>query len=897
MDVERGEYVDGRFAGVRVAGACRRNVRLPDPMCGSASERGWHVYYSVSQRIRAMKDTHRNTEADRSSGRARVLSSFRIAFILLGLIIVPPINESNGDSGYHPNPAAVASQSYCATGDDLGSIDVSVRFAARSLPAQTMLRLTEGDIVRYAPHGRDKRRGEVALILIPEKSESDQQNVLLTDSARASEVQEWVMPRTIAVAALIYGPAGLNRSRIARLLSREQTLVAQIADLASKTVTAEQAMRTLSQRELSEEGLLAVLQTFAAQSGVPVQLDTRAPVSVQIRTILTAMSPHLSQYNATRANSPAQRLGPAASVAAAIASLFFGNTVGVAAAGVQAFVGLRSAASPDTVLRPVFAQPLSGSVVRLCGQALIQDVRPAFIWAIRIPNLRPPALKLAATDDYVPLGQKTTVKLSGTDTDWKYLHRAREWTLVGSEEPTIPVAVTVLADGLEIDLTKLDVQQGDYKLSAMWDWTPLRVRGTLHVVGVSDFKGSRLTAESQERLTTKAGKVPVTICGGDFQFTTGVSLVRQSDPFATDTNIRFRLPRGFRRGPQECIDAQIDTTAVDAGPYSLAITQAGAPTQQIPVKVLPQIPEIKGLPITIRPGEKQRVVLTGERLDLITSLQSPAALMNIEATSGSTERRVTIEPLRNVTPGSTYSLIATMRDRAPMRLIDGLRVAQPRPVISVAHVTTADDSSVELEPDEFAAGHIMNALITIRAAQSSRWSVLRLNCGESEPIALRVGQRSDRYSLHGVSDDQIFLTIDTELFPAACSLQAVLDGDSTDGPSQPVVVSRLIRVPQIESMSLPPSENGTVRYRLIGRNLELIRAIGWSSREGVASQGLPIPIGPGLRQFVDVVMPSPPATDAFVYVWLPGDQHGRRLRRPPVGDIGNISVQSRGDGS
>jgi hypothetical protein len=47
------------------------------------------------------------------------------------------------------------------------------------------------------------------------------------------------MPRTISLAALVYGPAGLNRKKVAKFLAQDEVLIAQLADYADKTAQAE----------------------------------------------------------------------------------------------------------------------------------------------------------------------------------------------------------------------------------------------------------------------------------------------------------------------------------------------------------------------------------------------------------------------------------------------------------------------------------------------------------------------------------------------------------------------------------------------------------------------------------------------------------------------------------
>src|SRR5262249_49174652 len=137
----------------------------------------------------------------------------------------------------------------------------------------------------------------------------------------------------------------------------------------------------------------------------------------------------------------------------------------------------------------------------------------------------------------------------------------------------VPVVKLGNQKALEIDLTRANLPPGDYKLTGFWDWTPLEATGAVHILSLSDFQTAHLEPKSQDRLLSKSGKAPVTVTGSDFQFTTKVELKKLNDEFATAQEVRFLLPNGLRKGPQDHMDVQIDTQELDPGPYELLISQ------------------------------------------------------------------------------------------------------------------------------------------------------------------------------------------------------------------------------------------------------------------------------------------------------------------------------------
>ncbi len=496
--------------------------------------------------------------------------AWRAAIVVLLACFLVAAQSPAGASGQPDSTAATPDAPQivsCPAGGPLGAVDLLVespKTGEQPLPFRNINHLSEADTLLYAPilRGKEKRPGEIALVLVPEKRqqasgkrESEEESVIVTDPKPADKPQRWKISQTISLAAFVYGPAGLSKKKVRNFLSRDDLLIAQLADYADKTAQAEALVTALSNSESSSASVNAALTGFASQYGFAVQLDRNAPPAVQAQTLFATMNPQLATYNPL-ASSTAMRAGQTASLATAAATLFFGNPVGLAAGGTAMLLDLRAIAFPDTQFRSSFALPLPKSGVNLCGQQAPTPphTRVAYIWASRIPNAPTPSIRLEAAD-FIPTTQKTPVPVDVPESEWKYLQRARQWALQNGTRKT-PVTVLKLGNqkALEIDLTKVKLPAGDYRLTGYWDWTPFESTGEVHVRPLSEFQRAKLEPASQDRLLAKSGKIPVTLAGSDFEFTTKVELKKVNDEFATAEPVRFLLPKGLRLGPQDRMD-------------------------------------------------------------------------------------------------------------------------------------------------------------------------------------------------------------------------------------------------------------------------------------------------------------------------------------------------------
>jgi hypothetical protein len=787
------------------------------------------------------------------------------------------------------NPAAAMPAAppfmVCPAGAPLGAIDLQVEAGGQRLPFRTINRLSEGDTVLYSPilRGKEKRTGEVALVLVPERRQPGQETLFVTEPKPAGKPEQWQMPQTIALAAMVYGPAGLSRRKVAKFLSQDDVLIAQLADYADKTAQAEQLVATLSNAESSSAAVNSALSGFASQYGFSVQVDRTAPVASQAATVFGAMNPQLANYNPL-ASTTAQGLGQATSLAAVAGTLFFGTPIGLAAGGTAMLLDLRYIAFPDTQFRASFAQQLTGTTsgVNVCGQQgpLPPHTRVAYIWASRIPNVPAPAIKIGE-ENYLPATQKTPVGVEVPEASWKYVDRVREWALVGNDKrAVVPVVKLANQKSLEIDLTKANLPSGDYKLTGLWDWTPVQTTGLVHVLPLSDFQKAHLDSASQDGLLAKSGKLALTLKDSDFEFTTKVEVQKLQDEFATPENVRFLLPKGLRKGPQDQMDVQLDTQNLEPGGYKLLITQQDGKSHPVEFKILRNPPKIDNLPILINQGgAKQHYILKGERLEQVSKLEAPGAVFNLgPARANQLERSLTVELQTPPHPGTAVPVTVYLEDRsAPLTFPGGLEITGPLPLIASSRLSLPKGMAVTVRSNEFPAGYTLDAILDVKNIE--RRSVLRLACadGVGQNAALHIGEKTERWNLEQLSPDQLFLAFDTTGLPSGCALQAAID-NGRDGSSQPFTLAHILRVPQIDSLATTdtPPQNESREYRLTGQDLEMIDKLGWEESKGIDLGGLPSPLpGAGLKQSIQISLPDPQAADAVLYVWLRGDKQGR----------------------
>jgi hypothetical protein len=754
------------------------------------------------------------------------------------------------------------------------------------LPLRTINRLEEGATLLYRPVVRqgEVRRGDVTLVLVPANKIAADEKLIVLESKPAGKPEQWEVPWRVSVAAFVYGPAGLNSKRVRSFLSKDDELVAQLADYAEKTAQTEALITALSSSSTSTATVQSALQGFSSQYGL-AQIDRTQSTNQQALTLLRAVNPTIASYDPLSPQ-PAQQVGQTASLATSVAILFFGSPIGLAASGASMLMQLGAMALPRTEFRSSFSQPMPNDGLGLCGKnnPAPPHTRVGFIWATRVPNMPPPDLSIEKAN-WLPAGVKSPLPLTISEADWKYLDRAHAWTLQAANGKPIPVKVQKLADKtIELELGPA-VKPGKYQLAASWDWDRFAAKGDIEVRAVGDLASGHVMAESQDLLVAKTGKVPIALEGTDFEFVTRVEIEKVNDKFAAPVPIPFVLPEGPRRGPQDRMDVQVNTVDLDPGKYKLLITQVDGKAHPIGLKILPPPPQVDNLPVVLNQGlSKAEFVLKGQRLDLLRKLEVPKGVAQLgPARANQMERKVFLQMDTDIAAGTGLAIKAYIEDRSePLTFADAVRIVGPRPRITEVRVSQPPGQDVQLKEGELPGGMYLSALLRVEHVQSN--SSVRLACAEDGGVSvtLRLGERMGPSSFQQTTPDQAFLSFDTSAWVNGCVLGVAI-ANGSEGRSDFYKIGRIVRVPSVDRFEITTAStgNGECRASLTGRNLETIEKTGWSPDQGEAVPSLPLPAGDGQLQTLELNVPQPPAPGAPLYVWLRGETVARLTTLKP----------------
>ncbi len=763
----------------------------------------------------------------------------------------------------------------------------------------------EGDVIRYKPVLRphEQRKGDVTLVLIPANKKAARENLKVFEPRDAALATQWTVPWRTALVAFIYGPSGLSVKKVERFLDSDDELVGELADYADKTEKTEALIAALTTPGNSSAAVDAALQGFSSKFGATPQLSKDAPLNQQASVMFQTLNPSVAAIDPLSSQS-SQGVGQTAGLATLAAEMFFGSPVGLAAGGTAVLLDLGQLAFPRSEFRSAFSQTMPDDALGLCGKtgASAAHTRLAYIWATRVPNAAEPRLTIGK-ENSLPASVKSPLPLAATDApapeapalaspdatkspqpltaaadDWKYLSRARNWTLQPASGKPIPVKVQVLANtkSIELDLGK-DVKPGTYTLAANWDWDPLQIGGKFDVRPLADFASAKLTSASQDSLVTNAGKVVLTLQGADFEFVTKVQIKKLNDEFASASAVPFVLPKGLRDGVQDHLDIQVDTSGMDTGSYKLMLSQVDGKEHDIPAKVLPAFPAITNLPVTVNQGVSTvQVNLKGTGLQYLKNVKLSKGTAALgPASSDGTSRAATFQFPAGLTVGAGVSLSAAVADRSTSLTIDdAVTVVAPRPAITGVTISELPEQSVHLDKGELPGGLILSAMLHVANLPSQ--SGVRLECadGDSPAVTLHPGQQAGTARLEQLTADQLFLTFDTGAWSNGCGVQVTVT--SAVGDSAPRPIARVVDLPSVDQFNLvPDADSGEINATLIGRNLETIEKTGWSPDQGTAVAALPQPLGDGRRQKLEVRLTQPPSPDAALYVWLRGDSKPR----------------------
>ena len=730
------------------------------------------------------------------------------------------------------------------------------------------------DPARVSP--RIAEKGEVTAILVPAEG-----SLIALPPHKAGSHAEWALPEIPSVVVLVVGPQGLSMGKVKSMVTRNQDLLRQLADYAEQTSEVEALVQDLADSEDSGLNTGAALKGFASKYGVAVpKLDTKASTDQQASVLLQTLLPSANTYDplATTGAQVQQSVGLAASVA----GMFFGNAFGLAAGGTALAMNLKGALFPDTELRSAFAQSVGPDNLALCTKSLAAKprTRTAYLWAYRVPNLKPPVVAIAGVS-HLLLGAKSVVKVQpGEGASVKQLERARDWQLApAAGGAAIPLAVTVAAPGsLQLDLSNAALRAGDYRLVASWDWDQLSL-GTVHLHAESDFRGVRIAPASLDRLVEGSGTAKVKLTGADFEFVDHVALRGSGGKAAAA--VPFQLPREKSAGEQTSMTVEIDTAA--RGNYQLLLAQADGKIHEVPVTILPPRPTISNLPLVVNCGDtRQPIRLAGQGLEQIESVSSGAGDITGAMDGASWAGEIRLQP--SLKAGEHFPLVLKIKGlETPLTLANAIEVLGPRPRIASVRLSLPGSGAVELQHGELPAGATLGMVLAVNGLRPGARTQLELGCegGDSKrDLVLSPDEPRDGASLSFAGQDTLYLSLDPgSVGYAGCGLTAVIHVDP-EGKSDSRLLGRVVRVPAVEQFTLTTEQIGPDTYAgvLKGRDLDLVEKTGWDAGHGLPVEAIPVPVpSEAGRQTLRIAVPWPsPGPHAPLYIWLRGENLGRR---------------------
>jgi hypothetical protein len=762
-----------------------------------------------------------------------------------------------------------------------------------ALPVSAVNVIKPGEMLVYEPARESTRansKGEIAVVLVPEDVSL---SPAILPARRAAAATEWPVPMRVSAIGVVFGPNGINEKQLGEVLQKDPGAVDRLADYAEQNSKVEALVHALSAYEQSAPGdgsLQSALNEFSSHYSVALPaLDRSKPADQQAAALLRALTPAFSAANTAPLG--ANLVQQAGGLAASVASLFFGSPVSLAIGGAALVGNMHTALFPPTDFQSAFTAPRGDTDLALClgGRKPASHARLEFVWMLRLPDRDAPTVTLPESVR-VPIGWTSTIQLHcASVAQLKALPRARDWRLVSTEgSVAVPVSIATgdTTDAATLDLRRVPIAAGEYRLSAAWDWTPLQVAGIVNVRPFANFSAMRLSSDSEDRLVSGAGPVPVTLTGADFEFVDRVALAGGSPAKkGAPAPLTFTLSMDPQSPDRRQLEATVDTTSLKPDSYQLVLTERNGATHQVALLVHAADPTLSGLPNRANVGEhEQRIQLHGthlERIDRITSADATWTLSpNPHRAHELTARTVTIQLGPDARVGEHIGATVFAADRhAPIDVPDALDVVAPRPAITSSDQSFASRSDVALRPGELPVG--VPVSFVIHATGLGARPTIRLACASDETRRMAVGLDQDdgHATLALAGDEKLFLSIDPgRVGQSGCVVSAIVDNEAT-GASDPYQLGRIVRLPRIDRFSISDETAGDGLYigTLVGEGLELIDRTGWTATVGSGVLGIatPVPDAPG-QQTLRIAVPWPsPSPHAPLYVWLVGEHNAR----------------------
>jgi hypothetical protein len=788
---------------------------------------------------------------------------------------------------------ALAAPPRCASGTLACSLELKVKGPSGAEPRsiRDVNVIQPGARLLYTPKQipvEKPAKARISLVLAPADFN---QPIEVTDPKRADRPNEWRVASRLGVIGVVFGPQGLDRKKVRHLVGEDMDLMMQLAEYAEKSTQAEnllQALAAYDRQPRSRQNLEAALSGFAGAWRLPMsRLDGSAPLDQQAGLLLRTLNPALASIDPL-APQGTTKLQQTAGLAASVAGLFWGNTVGIAAGSTALFLNLRTMLFPNSDFRSTFAQPAAEQLA-LCTSREPKKPRTrlAYLWAVKIPNLDPPHLALARAA-HLGTGLRSEVELSKTEMEGRFLLRARDWRLVraGASENfpvrVLPANASGALTALQLDLTNAEVPPGEYRLHGRWDWTDFLVDGAIHVHEIGPLESARLTPESEDRLVAGNGRVMLELTGADFQFVQKVTLRQPNDPGSRTADLELLSAKHGGSGPAPSLQTLVDVSKLPAGRYALRIEQSGKQVTEIPVSILPPHPSLDGLPLRVNLGEKEQVVsLHGRGLERLEAASADGASLDL-LKGDSTARRLRVRLSGHVREGELIALHLKVEGlHKELIAKDALIVAGPRPRILALAASSPPESSVEIRPGELVAG--VSRTFSVRTWGLDNTARARVACEDSaltlSAISLRSGEEQRGVMLQVTDPNTLFLSLEPgTIGPPGCRLMLTVETEK-QGISDAKPLGTVVRLPQIEKFDFTEerTEDGLYVATLEGYELDTIAKTGWNWAEGFQVLGLPAPVpGAGHRQVLRIALPWPaPSPHAPLYVFLHKEILGR----------------------
>jgi len=733
------------------------------------------------------------------------------------------------------------------------------------LPVRALNNIAANSKITYEPIQLPdslKRNGKLAIVAVP--ADPDQraaQGAVVLEPKPAGATAEWIAPFRIGTMLIAFAPQGLDEKRVINLVSRDEDLIDDLARYAERTVELENTIEALTLLDAEED-----------EAADPGQASANTPVEQALFTLTRALNPTSTYFNPLTFGTtvgPQTRSGLAA-------GMFFENAGGLFPGG-GALSMAKTWLMPDSEFRTVYAESASGDAITLCAQKTLSRSRNrmVYLWGYQLTNATAPKFAQGFATS-IPAGARSTISVkTASRQDWGLLNRVREWSLVNTatnKETLVKLRTASTRGWAEMDLRRVALVPGTYKLKGRWDWETVNVDGSWRVAAPGDLSKARLTADSAVRLVENSGTVPVELDGTDFQFVQRVSLKRAGKLGAIHTPLEFRLPEGFRAGPQNKLELEINTESFHAGSYLLAVQQVNGRPQDIPLQISPVPPRVSNLPIRVNLGESQpqRVTLRGTGLDrLVSTIETPEGL-RIQMLDGSDTER-----------DGVVTMAAALKPGARVRSVAGLafQVAGPKPKITAAAAALPDVVPTALREGELPAGSYVS--FTIKADNVEAPASITLQCAEPAlglgALKVRLGDRNQGVKFVASGAGTYYASLDPGVVgQSGCSLTAVIESEAA-GASAAFPLGTVVRMPRIDSIAWTDEKSaGGYVAILKGIDLERLEKAGWEGQAGVVVTESPKAADRD-TQTLGVVLPWPPPSPlAPLQVWLRGDSQGRK---------------------